>query len=90
MKLMSRFCVTLVAGGLVALQAAAKIDLKRVTPVADNKPIPIEDFFRPALLSQPQIDPAGTRIASIITAAQDKRQLLIYEIDSQKTDTVSA
>ncbi|HUG12353.1 MAG TPA: alpha/beta fold hydrolase [Opitutaceae bacterium] len=90
MKLMSRFCIALVVGGLVALQAAAKIDLKRVTPVPENKPVPIEDYFRPPLLSQPQMNPAGTRIASIITAAQDKQQLLIYEIDSQKTDNVSA
>jgi acetyl esterase/lipase len=89
MKLMSRFCLTLVAGGLVALQATAKIDLKRVTPVPDDKPVPIEDYFRPRLLAQPKMNPSGTRVASLITATEDQHLLMIYELDTQKSDTLA-
>lgn len=89
MKPMFRLWLVCAIGAVGSIHAAPKIDLKRVTPVPDGKPIPIEDFFRPALLSDPDMNPAGTRIAALITAAQDKHQLLIYEIESQKTDTVS-
>ena len=88
MKLMSRLCLALALGGAFATQAHAKINLSRVTPVPASKPIPIEDFFRPALLAEPEMNPSGTRIAALITAAEDKHQLLINEIDSKKTDNV--
>ena len=75
---------------LVATTAAAaeKIDLSRVTPVPATEPIPAQDFFRPALLRQPQINQAGTHIAAIITAGEDKHQLLVYALATQKFEVV--
>lgn len=48
--------------------AAAKLDLKRVAPVAATEQIPASDFFRPLILQEPRLNQAGTHIAAIITA----------------------
>lgn len=68
--------------------AAEKFDLKRITPVPDTEPIPVVDFFRPQLLSQPQLNPSGTHIAAIVTVAEDQHQLLVYDLKTQKIETV--
>ncbi len=70
------------------LPAADKLDLERVKPVPANEQIPIMDFFRPLLLQQPQLNPSGTHIAAIITAAEDQHQLLVYELKTQKIETI--
>ncbi len=67
---------------------AGKFDLKRITPVPDNEPIPAMDFFRPLLLSQPQLNPSGTHIAALITVAEDQHQLLVFELKTQKMETL--
>ncbi len=73
----------------VALQAADKIDLNRVTPVPAGEQIPLQDFFRPALLQEPKLNLSGTHIAAIITAGEDRHQLLVYELKTQKTEFAS-
>jgi acetyl esterase/lipase len=70
--------------------AAEKVDLMRETPVPATQQIPIGDFFRPPLLQQPALNPSGTHIAAIITAGEDKHQLLVYELKTQKIETVGA
>ncbi|HEX5577509.1 MAG TPA: S9 family peptidase [Gemmatimonadaceae bacterium] len=72
---------------IAALQhAAAKIDLSRVTPVPADKPVPIEDFFRPLLLQQPTMNPAGTHVAAIIAADEDQQHLLVHDLKTLKNE----
>ena len=68
--------------------AAAKLDLKRVAPVAATEQIPASDFFRPLILQEPRLNQAGTHIAAIITAGEDKHQLLVYSLKTQKFEIV--
>lgn len=71
-----------------AATAAEKFDLKRITPVPSTEQIPTMDFFRPLVLQQPVLNPSGTRVAAIVTAGEDKHQLLVYDLKSQKTEMV--
>jgi len=66
--------------------ASEKIDLDRITPVPANEQIPVQDFFRPAVLQQPKLNPSGTHIAAIVTAAEDKHQLLVNELGTQNIE----
>ena len=70
--------------------AAEKLDLKRITPVPENEPIPAMDFFRPRLLSQPTLNPSGTHIAAIIAVGEDQHALMVYELQSQKMETLDS
>ncbi len=72
------------------LLAAEKLDLSRNTPVPADQQIPIQDFFRPRILEEPRLNPSGTHIAAIITAGEDRHQLLVYELKTQKTEFASA
>lgn len=86
MKLMLRSSLFM-AVFFASLQGAAeKIDLSRITPPPADKPIPIEDFFRPLLLQQPTMNPAGTHVAAIITADEDQHHLLVHELKTQKNE----
>ena len=81
------FLLLAAAGGVAAAEAP---DWDRVTPVPAGEPIPISDFFRPALFSDPQLSPSGTRIAALITVREDRRQMMIYELASRKIGTLDA
>lgn len=70
------------------LPAAENLDLKRITPVGPNEAIPAMDFFRPRLLQEPVLNPAGTHIAAIVTAGEDHHELLVYELKTQKIERV--
>ena len=70
----------LLALATVSVSAAAKFDLDRVTPVPTGEPIPTMDFFRPAVLSRPVLNPSGTHVAAVVTAAEDKHLLLVYDL----------
>ncbi len=83
-----RLVAALLLAATGSLLAADKIDLARVTPVPAGEKIPIQDFFRPAILQQPALNLSGTHIAAIITAGQDQHQLLVHELKTQKSDTI--
>lgn len=68
--------------------AAPKLNLDRLTPVPETEQIPVMDFFRAPLFTNPQINPAGTHIAALVTGNVDKHRLLIYELATQKVDTL--
>lgn len=68
--------------------AAEKLDLERVRPVPADQPIPIQDFFRPRVLAEPILNRAGTHIAAIISANEDKHLLLVYDITTAKADSL--
>lgn len=77
------------AAMLGASAAAADLDLKRVTPVAPEQPIPIQDFFRPRLIGDVQLNPAGTHVAALMAVVgQDKIALSTIDLASNKTETV--
>lgn len=82
------FCASL-ALGLVSSSAIAgpKFDLDRIEPVPADQQIPIQDFFRPRLLSEPKLNLTGTHVAAIITASEDRHQLLVYDLKTQKIET---
>lgn len=70
------------------LPAADQIDLNRVAPVPAGQPIPIQDFFRPRALAQPILNRAGTHIAAIATADEDKHFLMVYDIATAGVKTL--
>jgi hypothetical protein len=70
---------------LSAVSAAEKLDLDRLTPVPASEPIPVMDFFRPRILQEPKLNPSGTHIAAIITAGEDRHQLLVYELKRRRS-----
>ena len=53
---------TMMVAALAAV-AAVKLDLERLDPVPESQPIPIQDFFRPAYFSNPELNFAGTHVA---------------------------
>jgi|CZKI01.1.fsa_nt_gi acetyl esterase/lipase len=73
-------------GPAATLLAEDVPDLKRNTPVPAGQQIPVADFFRPALLREPKLSPSGTHIAAIVTAGEDNRLLLVYDVKTQKYD----
>ncbi len=77
--------------GLTTLQlpAAEKLDLDRITPVPASEPVPAVDFFRPALLQEPRLNPSGTHIAALVTAGEDHHELLVYELKTQQIERFS-
>ncbi|HEY5551002.1 MAG TPA: S9 family peptidase [Opitutaceae bacterium] len=86
MKLMSRSSLALSICIAVLQHAAAKVDLSRITPPPADQPIPIEDFFRPLLLQQPTMNPAGTHVAAIVAADEDQHHLLVHDLKTQKNE----
>ncbi len=88
-----RLSFVLFLGGLLPaviprVDAAGKVDLRRVTPVPASEPIPVADFFRPPLFADPRLNLSGTHIAALITAGDDRVALGIYEIDTQKMEAL--
>jgi len=82
----SRLCALLAVPFILGLEAAEPIDLNRIDPVPATETIPIQDFFRPAMLQQPKLNLTGTHIAALITAAEDKHSLMVYELATQKME----
>jgi dipeptidyl aminopeptidase/acylaminoacyl peptidase len=74
----------LAALGAVAARADDRFDLNRLAPVPDSQQVPIGDFFRPALLADPVLSPSGTHIAAVVTAGEDNKLLLVYDVKSQR------
>jgi dienelactone hydrolase len=73
-----------------AASAAESLDLKRITPVPATEPVPAMDFFRPLMLQDPKLNPSGSHIAAIVTAAEDQHQLLVYDLDTKKIEMAGA
>ncbi len=67
---------------------AATLDLNRIAPVPESETIPVMDFFRPSLLQQPTVNPSGTHIAAVIAAGEDQTSLMVYDLQSQKMETI--
>lgn len=81
------------AGGLVlALATTAgadhKLDLKRMTPVAADQTIPVEDFFRPPVFFGPKLNQTGTYFAAMVDLG-DHAGLLSCELATAKIDVLA-
>lgn len=90
-----RFPTPKLSLGLSLLMAASlparaddKGDLSRDTPVPASQQIPLADFFRPAAITDPRFNLAGTHIAALV-ADGDKHLLMVYDIATQKKELVS-
>ncbi len=66
--------------------AAAKPDnpLARMTPVPTTEPIPVVDFFRPSLFSNPKLNPAGTHFIASTTVGVDRTEMALCDIATGK------
>lgn len=72
------------------LAAAAKLDLKRITPVPADQPIPIQDFFRMPLMYSPQLNLSGSHLAAIVNTGGDHTSLMVLDRTTSKFDVLSA
>ena len=68
--------------------ATDKSALERIDPVPAGEPIPLVDFFRPALLRAPALNPAGTHVAALITASEDRYSLMVYNLEKKTMETI--
>jgi dipeptidyl aminopeptidase/acylaminoacyl peptidase len=59
-------------------------------PVPATEPIPIIDFFRPALFQDVQLNHTGTQIGAIVPGDDDHTNLITYNLQNQKIDGISA
>jgi acetyl esterase/lipase len=66
----------------VSISVAADTNLERAAPVPAGEPIPTIDFFRPLVLSRPVLNPSGTHVAAVATAAEDRHSLLICDLSA--------
>jgi len=78
---------TLVASGFSSAVAAEKMDLDRIAPVPADQPIPIQDFFRPPLMTEPQINETGTFLAANVDLG-DHAALLVANLQNMKIDVM--
>lgn len=74
----------------MALAAREKLDLERLTLAPATTPLPIQDFFRPLLLQSPSLNRAGTHLAALVTVGKDRHDLLVYDLEQKKFETLHA
>jgi len=68
-----------------AVRAAADFDLSRRTPVASEEQIPVADFFRAPLFSQPQLSPNGERFVALVETGNDHTGLFVYDLTKRQS-----
>ncbi|MGC4072398.1 MAG: S9 family peptidase [Nibricoccus sp.] len=81
-----------VALSLLALPALAKKKedpLDRMVPVPADQPIPVIDFFRPPLFSNPELNPAGTHFAAIVSSESDRLDLIAFDLATKKAERLT-
>ena len=81
-------CVLIPLSAVSGLHAK-KRDLERIQPVPATEQIPVMDFFRPSLFTSPTLNRAGTHIAARVTLEDDSISLLIYDLKTQKLETLA-
>lgn len=72
------------------LLAGDKDLLDRLEPVPANEVIPVRDFFRPRLFNHPELNPAGTHFAAIVSTGDDRLDLMTYELSTNKLERLTA
>jgi len=77
---------------LLAISAGAKEKdsaLRRTTPVPADQPVPIIDFFRPPLFRNPELNPAGTHFAAMVSTKEDLTDLIALELATGKIERLT-
>jgi acetyl esterase/lipase len=69
-------------------RAATKLDLDRVTPVPATEPIPVQDFFRPPLFSDPKLNSSGTHFAALVDT-EDHTAMLVYDLTKKRLTVIN-
>jgi dipeptidyl aminopeptidase/acylaminoacyl peptidase len=86
----ARLPLAVFAASLVSFASAKNDDpLKRLVPVPANEPIPAVDFFRPRLFTQPELNPAGTHFAAIISTGEDRLDLIAFDLATKKIERLT-
>ncbi|WP_221029100.1 alpha/beta hydrolase family protein [Actomonas aquatica] len=80
--------IAVLAGGFAAVHGADD-PTERATPVPADQPIPVTDFFRPWLFSQPALNGKGTHVAAVVPMSADRKGLLFVELEKNKIKTVT-
>lgn len=73
-----------------ALAKKKENPLDRMKPVPTDQPIPVVDFFRPRLFTNPELNPAGTHFAAIVSSKEDRTDLISFDLSSKKTESLTA
>jgi len=63
--------------------------LKRFEPVPADEPIPVVDFFRAPLFENPQFNPDGSRMAAIVSTANDRLDLITMDLGTKWTERIT-
>lgn len=87
-SLLSRLAV--VAGVFTVWCSAKETNpLERITPVPADAPIPAIDFFRPPVFAAPVLNPAGTHFAASVSTDSDRRDVIVYDLATNKIDRLT-
>jgi len=71
--------------GAAVLPASTPLErAEAMTPVPADQPIPVIDFFRPRSFANPQLNPAGTLVATITPGKNDSANLIILDLVTGK------
>ena len=73
-----------------ALGHAAEDPLARITPVPDDQPVPVIDFFRPYLFSQASMNRSGSHVGALVPMDELRTGLVFADIDKGTTKVISA
>lgn len=71
------------------ISAAEKDRLDRMEPVPANEPIPVRDFFRPHLFSNPELNPAGTHFAATAETEDGVADLMAYDLSAKTIERLT-
>ena len=84
------FTIVLLATPACHLQAQKLADhLKRMVPVADEKPVPTADFFRPPLFTAPKLNPSGSHFAALVSTRDDQTDLMVFHLATKTAQRLS-
>jgi acetyl esterase/lipase len=84
------FTIVLLAAPACHLQAQKLADhLKRMVPVAEEKPVPTADFFRPPLFTTPKLNPSGSHFAALVSTRDDQTDLMVFNLASKTAQRLS-
>ncbi len=79
-------CVWPVLTAATLLGAPSKTDLERVKPVPADQPIPLSDFYRPALAQAPVMNLAGSHVAGAVQTSPDQYSLFVEDLTAKKIE----
>lgn len=84
-RLLHRFVLLAVLPAVAVHAATPPIPrAEALVPVPADQPIPVIDFFRPYLFADARLNRSGTKIAALNPGKNDTKNLVIYDLGSNK------